>query len=81
MEVPPVRVVLADDHPLLIAGFSMALKGFGIEVIGNAKTPEEAINQYRTLKPEVLVLDIRFSGQSNHPQQHARRQDCFSQSV
>jgi two-component system, NarL family, invasion response regulator UvrY len=65
MEVPPVRVVLADDHPLLIAGFSMALKGFGIEVIGNAKTPEEAINQYRTLKPEVLVLDIRFSGQSN----------------
>ena len=47
MASPPVRVLLADDHPLLLAGFSMALKSYGIEVVGEAKTPEEAIEQYR----------------------------------
>lgn len=65
MESLPVRVLLADDHPLLLAGFSMTLKSYGIEVVGEAKTPEEAIEQYRAIKPEVLVIDIRFSGRSN----------------
>jgi two-component system, NarL family, invasion response regulator UvrY len=59
-----IRVLLADDHPLLIAGFAMALKGLGVEVVGQARTPGEAIDQFRSLRPDVLVLDIRFGGRS-----------------
>lgn len=55
-----ISVVLADDHPLLLAGFAMSLSGYGIEVIGQARTPDEAITEYLKLNPDVLVLDIRF---------------------
>lgn len=65
MAQPGLRVLLADDHPLLVTGFSMALRAYGIEVVSHATTPEDAIRQYRDLKPSVLVLDIRFSGRSS----------------
>lgn len=59
------RVSLADDHPLLMAGFAMALADFGIEVIAKNRTPDEAIASYGELKPDVLVLDIKFAGQKS----------------
>jgi two-component system, NarL family, invasion response regulator UvrY len=55
-----LRVCLADDHPLLMTGFAMALADHDVEVIGQSKTPEDAVAQYRKLGPDVLVLDIRF---------------------
>jgi two-component system invasion response regulator UvrY len=55
-----IRVLLADDHPLIVAGFGMALAGQHIEVVGEAFTPDEVIRSYRHLMPDVLVLDIRF---------------------
>jgi two-component system invasion response regulator UvrY len=56
----PIRVVLADDHPLLMAGFAMSLTDYGIQVVGEAKTPDGAIAKFVAMKPDVLVLDIRF---------------------
>lgn len=55
-----IRVLLADDHPLIMAGFAMSLEGFGIEVVGQALTPEDTVKRYQALQPDVLVLDIRF---------------------
>lgn len=55
-----IKVVLADDHPALMAGFAMSLTDYGIQVVAQAKTPEEAIQQYLAVRPDVLVLDIRF---------------------
>jgi DNA-binding NarL/FixJ family response regulator len=55
-----IRVLLADDHPLIMTGFAMALSDHGVEVVGQAVTPEEAVEKYLTLIPDVLVLDIRF---------------------
>ncbi len=57
---PSIRVLLADDHPLIMAGFAMSLEGFGIAVVGQALTPEDAVKRYQELLPDVLVLDIRF---------------------
>lgn len=59
-----IRVLLADDHPLLVAGYSAALTSLGLVVVGEAHTTEEAIAQFRALRPDVLVLDIRFGGRS-----------------
>ncbi|GJJ03786.1 DNA-binding response regulator [Duganella rhizosphaerae] len=58
-----IRVLLADDHPIVMTGFAMSLEGQGLHVVGQARTPEEALEQYRQLKPDVAVLDIRFGEQ------------------
>ena len=55
-----IKVVLADDHPMLMTGFAAALRGFNIEVVGEAMTPSEAKTMFFELKPDVLVLDISF---------------------
>jgi two-component system invasion response regulator UvrY len=52
--------MLADDHPIVMTGFAMSLEEAGMQVLGQAKTPDEAAAMYAELKPDVLVLDIRF---------------------
>nr|WP_315253127.1 response regulator transcription factor [uncultured Duganella sp.] len=58
-----IRVMLADDHPIVMTGFAMSLEGQGLEVVAQARSPEEALAQYQELKPDVSVLDIRFGEQ------------------
>jgi len=55
-----INVLLADDHPLIMTGFGMALADHGVRVVGQAGTPNEVIKKYQELMPDVLVLDIRF---------------------
>jgi DNA-binding NarL/FixJ family response regulator len=55
-----ISVLLADDHPLIMTGFAMALADHGVAVVGQALTPEDAVEKYQALVPDVLVLDIRF---------------------
>jgi two-component system invasion response regulator UvrY len=55
-----IKVLLADDHPIVMKGFSMSLASYGIQVVGEAKTFEEVVSMYAALGPDVLVLDIRF---------------------
>ena len=59
-EQKPIRVMLADDHPIVMTGFAMSLEAAGMEVVGQAKTPVEAVAMYAQHKPDVVVLDIRF---------------------
>lgn len=56
----PLRVLLADDHPIVMSGFALSLQSKGIEVIGQVRTPNEAIESYERLKPDVLMMDLRF---------------------
>ncbi|NVD71154.1 response regulator transcription factor [Duganella sp. BJB1802] len=55
--------MLADDHPIVMTGFAMSLEGQGLHVVAQARTPEEALEQYQRHKPDVAVLDIRFGEQ------------------
>ncbi|MBV7535651.1 response regulator transcription factor [Duganella sp. sic0402] len=59
----PIRVMLADDHPIVMTGFAMSLQGQGLDVVAQARTPEEALAQFQQLQPDVIVLDIRFGEQ------------------
>lgn len=59
MQLKPIHVLLAEDHPLLMTGFAMSLTSHGIELIGQTTTPEETVKKYEELLPDVLVLDIR----------------------
>jgi DNA-binding NarL/FixJ family response regulator len=53
-------VMLADDHQIVRTGIAAALAKCGIEVIGQAKAAEEVVPLYRELKPDVVLLDMRF---------------------
>jgi DNA-binding NarL/FixJ family response regulator len=56
-----VRVVIADDQPLLRAGFRSLLESSGrIEVVAEAATGLEAIEQTERQRPDVVLMDIRM---------------------
>ncbi|MGH3843971.1 MAG: response regulator [Pseudonocardiaceae bacterium] len=56
-----IRVVLADDHPVVRDGLSALLGSVpGIEVAGAAATGREAVRAAVTLRPQVLVLDVQM---------------------
>ena len=56
-----IRVLLADDQPLVRTGFRMILDSEpGIEVIGEACDGADAVRQAGRLRPDVVVMDIRM---------------------
>lgn len=55
----PIAVVLADDHPVVLAGLKALLAGLhDIRVIGEATTGPEALHVFRETSPDIAVLDI-----------------------
>lgn len=56
-----IRAIVADDHPVVRAGLK-ALLGTeaDIEVVGEAATPEEAVARAQELRPDIVLLDLRF---------------------
>jgi DNA-binding NarL/FixJ family response regulator len=58
-----IRVVLADDQPLVRAALQMVITDApGIEVAGEAGTGAEAVSLAGSLRPDVVVMDIRMPG-------------------
>ncbi len=57
----PIRVLIADDQQLLRAGFRVILESEpGIEVIGEAEDGVDAIAKAQSLRPDVVLMDIRM---------------------
>lgn len=58
-----IRVVVADDHPMFRAGIVYTFKNAdGFEIVGEAATADEAIAAAKTLKPDIVMLDINMPG-------------------
>jgi len=56
-----IRVLLADDQPLVRTGFRMILEAEpGIEVAGEAGDGADAVRQAGQLRPDLVVMDIRM---------------------
>jgi DNA-binding NarL/FixJ family response regulator len=57
----PVRVLLVDDHHLVIEGLRAVLStDDDIVVVGDARTGREAIATARQLQPDIILMDIRI---------------------
>jgi two-component system, NarL family, invasion response regulator UvrY len=55
-----LRVLIADDHPLIIEGLIGALKRLGLRVAGQVQRATDVVSNYMQTRPDVLVLDVRF---------------------
>ncbi|MGC8834588.1 MAG: response regulator [Armatimonadota bacterium] len=58
-----VKVLVADDHPLIIEGLRKVLSEHeDIEIVGHAITGEDAVRMSSELVPDVVLMDIRMPG-------------------
>lgn len=53
-------VLIADDHEVVLKGLSSLFADSGVSICGEASTEDEAVRQARKLKPDVVLLDVRF---------------------
>lgn len=56
-----IRILIADDHPVVRAGLRALLEGLdGLVVAGEASTPDEAVDLAARLSPELVLMDLQF---------------------
>lgn len=55
-----MRVLLVDDHRILVEGLSNFLAAHGVEVLGVAADGVEAVALAQELNPDVILMDIRM---------------------
>jgi DNA-binding NarL/FixJ family response regulator len=56
-----IRVLLVDDQTLVRSGFRVLLERTpDLEVVGEAANGQEAVDQARTLRPDVVLMDVRM---------------------
>lgn len=61
----PIRVLVVDDHEMVRLGLRVLLSRFpSIDVVGEAEDVDSAVQAALTLKPDVVLLDIRLGPQS-----------------
>jgi DNA-binding NarL/FixJ family response regulator len=59
------RVFLVDDHPIVLAGFTLMLNAQpDIEVCGSASSAEEAVGKVQSAKADLVISDITLPGRS-----------------
>lgn len=57
----PIRVLCADDHPLVRKGIASILAHQeDVQLVGEAGNGREAVEQFRRLRPDVILMDLRM---------------------
>jgi two-component system response regulator DegU len=60
-----MRVLIVDDHPVTRDGLRSALSTSDeVEIVGEAKSGEEAVERVKELTPDVVFMDVRMPGMS-----------------
>ena len=63
MDLAVIRVLVVDDHAIVRKGIGALLAEFGdIEVVGEARDGQEAIDEADVLSPDVILMDLVMPG-------------------
>jgi DNA-binding NarL/FixJ family response regulator len=61
----PIRILTADDHPLLLYGIATLVGAEpDMELVAQASTGQEAIEQFRLHQPDITLMDLQMPGMS-----------------
>jgi DNA-binding NarL/FixJ family response regulator len=58
--MPPLAILIADDHDVVRKGLVSLFDGSGVRVCGESASLEETVKQAKKLRPDVVLLDVRF---------------------
>jgi two-component system nitrate/nitrite response regulator NarL len=61
---PLVRIVLADDHPMIRTALEALLRDTDYAIVGTAGSGEAALREVERLSPDILLLDLQMPGGS-----------------
>ncbi|GAB4034916.1 response regulator [Spirosoma gilvum] len=62
----PVRIVVADDHPVVLDGIRLMLSSIdGYELVGVATSLKEIVSVCSHTQPDVLILDLNVEGKNS----------------
>lgn len=65
IELPPVRLVVVDDHPTFRIGMAALLSEIvGFDVVGEAASQEQAVSVVLEARPDVVIMDLDLGGGS-----------------
>ena len=63
MSKQPIRILIADDHPVFRFGLRALLETQAdLEVVGEAESGETAVSMAQSLQPDVILMDINMPG-------------------
>ncbi len=58
-----IKVLIADDHPLIIAGIRRTIEPLGdMALVGEARTAAELLELVARRRPDVVLMDLRMPG-------------------
>jgi len=64
---PPLRVILADDHPIFLIGLKVVIEqGHRAQVIAEASTPDELLEKLRAQACDLLITDFMMPVQDQN---------------
>lgn len=81
-ELSPARLVLADDHVLIRQGLrTMLERQPDVEIVGEAENGQEALDLCRTLRPDLILMDVRMPKMNGLQATRAIKQELPQTSV
>jgi two-component system, NarL family, response regulator NreC len=72
----PIRLLLADDHVLVRQSLRTLLEDEGFQVVGEASDGQSALEQARSLEPDIVVMDIGMPTRNGLDAARAIRLSC-----
>lgn len=58
------RILIADDHPLVLSGVENVLRDSGYEIVAMVDNGDAVLDCLPTTRPDILLLDVNMPGKS-----------------